>query len=174
MAENKQIAIQEALAQVHSFIAPVRRLPDEILFHIFQKLLGERQTLLLRLMLVCRKWHSVVSSHPVLWAHISILYRSWNINFLRPGRHLKKVTTFLTRSREALLDIDIQVSDDEDFHRECKSELGWDSDDDGHTALSCDKVDAVYLELRTLLNIPVRIGGCHMKRWKSFSYWTPS
>lgn len=174
MAQNKRIAIQGALAQVHSFIAPVRRLPDEILFHIFQKLLGGRQTLLLRLMLVCRKWHGVVSSYPALWAHISILYRSWNFNFLRPGQHLKKVTTFLTRSREVLLDIDIQVSDGEDFHRGCKSELGWDSDDDGHTALSCDKVDAIYLELRTLLNILVGIGGCHMKRWKSFSYWTPS
>ena len=166
MARSKRRDIKNALAQVYSFIAPVRRLPDDILFLIFQELQDEMRTSLLQLMLVCRKWHGVVSGHPALWTYISIPERDFEYG-RRPST--KRILTYLTRSREALLDIVIDLPSDHQLHDRCRNE-GWDGEDDDHDESSCDKVDAVYRELRPLLDILVGIGGCHMKRWKSFSF----
>ena len=170
MAERKRKAITEALDQVHSFLAPVRRLPDDILFLIFQEFQHDERTTLLDLMAVCRKWHGVVSGHPALWTHISILPKDFIYGSPRRVPSTKRIYAYLTRSRKALLDIIIDLPKDGDMHEMCRRGWDWDNDDPDHDRSSCDRVRDVYLKLGTLLGILVGIEGCHMKRWKSFLF----
>ncbi|RDX47427.1 hypothetical protein OH76DRAFT_1557823 [Lentinus brumalis] len=54
-----------ALVAIHNLVAPVHRLPDELLSHIFTYAWHERQSL--RLGHICRRWRRVLLDTPKFW-----------------------------------------------------------------------------------------------------------
>jgi hypothetical protein len=90
-----------ALEHARRVRAPIRRLPRELLEHVFRAGVadGSDPLLLSSLVLVCRAWHDVAVDTPGLWAQIA----------LGPHHSLDAAERRLARSKDAPLDVSIDL-----------------------------------------------------------------
>ncbi|KAJ6542869.1 hypothetical protein B0H19DRAFT_885237, partial [Mycena capillaripes] len=74
-AEADYDALKQHYSDVHSLLAPIRRLPSEILVQIFEECEGPPQNQmahlaqkpLLVVSQVCARWHEIVLGTPTFW-----------------------------------------------------------------------------------------------------------
>lgn len=104
--ETKMENLRNHLEGYRSLVAPIRKVPDDILRLVFAYLCNKRMTLqkaiippALSLSAVCSHWRYIMLSTPSLWAKIS-LYFSHEYSPLSCV-----VQFYLERSKEALLDV---------------------------------------------------------------------
>ena len=104
--QNQVQTLEQENSYAASFLAPIRRLPTEMLSEIFTVVILVYQCSPLRLMRVCRSWRCVLMTMPRIWSTIKI--RTWTrtdfIQFL------------LERTRRVTLDIEIDTDSDSGFY----------------------------------------------------------
>jgi len=98
-------ALKEELKQRSAWIAPIRRIPFDILYQIFLLYCGTNWSAALLLAAVCRRWRQAIFSTPPVWSRISPYVRK-NGTAL-PSAYIR---AFLRRSKPCLLHIGIQQS----------------------------------------------------------------
>jgi F-box-like len=109
-AKLRVLTLQKDLEERRAWLAPIRKLPVEILSEIFIFLSEMEHLAPVTIMEVCHLWHAIVLSTPRAW---SLIYASEK----RHASYLESyVSTFLGRSRPCLLHISIPygVNGDED------------------------------------------------------------
>ncbi len=74
MAEHQRRAriLRVELQKRKRFIAPIRRVPDDILVEILDLALLRSPRQIWRFLRVCRRWHQIFQSHAWLWSHIKV------------------------------------------------------------------------------------------------------
>lgn len=106
---SERAKLERSLEQAVRCQAPVQRLPNEILSSIFATGLNgaedEEALVLSNVMLVCRRWASVVQDTPVLWSQITI----------GPQHSLSRALDRLARSKSVPLDISIVFNPQREF-----------------------------------------------------------
>ncbi len=71
IAEHQRI-LKDELQKRKRFIAPIRRVPDDILVEILDLALLRSPRQIWRFLRVCRRWHQLFQSHAWLWSHIKV------------------------------------------------------------------------------------------------------
>ncbi|KAL0581615.1 hypothetical protein V5O48_000431 [Marasmius crinis-equi] len=124
LLKNKKKGLQEAAEKVGSLLAPVHRLPDEMLI---RTLLLERGTDLvaldpnviartIELMMVCGRWRDLILSYPGLWSDLAVRFALWEDKFPALER---LVRIFMDRSGKRPLSLELGfegVSNDMEPH----------------------------------------------------------
>jgi hypothetical protein len=104
--QNKVWILEQENLQAISYLAPIRRLPAEVLSEIFIVAIMVHGCSALRLMRVCGSWRWVLMTMPRIWSTIKV--RTWTrtdfIEFL------------LERTRRVTLDIEIDTDSDAELH----------------------------------------------------------
>jgi hypothetical protein len=97
-ARLKIKALRKSVAERKAWIAPIRKLPYEILSHILVDVSMERWSAPLTLQSVCRWWREVVVGSPRAWAFIPLATYDY-------AGFSELVSLFVERSRDATLHI---------------------------------------------------------------------
>ncbi|KAG8813473.1 hypothetical protein FRC17_001558 [Serendipita sp. 399] len=196
MAENLNKTLQRYATVVTSFmqrgqsmtkLSPIHRLPNETMVEIFGILAQDGVHSLKPLLLVGRRFSSLVTSTPSLWCNINVKIDQ----ILQESNKLSisYIETCIVRSQRSFLHVDIDMtrcdgpceymtsvlsviqyevprfSDAIELAKEVLEEAVWDGD------------EAVYRrrsdEIQDLVRAIVGPEGVHMRRWKSFNFSPP-
>ncbi|EEB97741.1 hypothetical protein MPER_02874 [Moniliophthora perniciosa FA553] len=120
--ENKKSALREKMDKYRSLLAPVHRLPPEILTNIMSisckscEIKELETTPPIILSSVCGRWRDIVVSTSSLWSFLSLKFLRWKATDrnLEAARKLHKLTLFfLSRSQTAPLSLILDFSDAE-------------------------------------------------------------
>ncbi|KAK7043017.1 hypothetical protein VNI00_008755 [Paramarasmius palmivorus] len=121
--ETKGRGLKKKAERYRSLLAPVNRLPPEIMTYIFDLCCEEnsltRETLppVMLVAEVCGRWRDIVLSTPRLWSRFSITFQRWQSK----SSKLNKLSgLFLGRSRNSPLTIKLNfsgISEDRDIGR---------------------------------------------------------
>ncbi|KAE9401164.1 hypothetical protein BT96DRAFT_974930 [Gymnopus androsaceus JB14] len=109
LIEKKKERLKDQLEGCRSLLAPIRRVPDDILGTVFSNLCNvgpdteEIQSAAFRLSTVCSHWRSIILATPSLWATIAFSFP------LERSSAAKLVQLHLERSKAALLDLSIST-----------------------------------------------------------------
>ncbi|KAK7043021.1 hypothetical protein VNI00_008759 [Paramarasmius palmivorus] len=113
--ENKRDGLKKKILRYRSLLAPVHRIPPEILQNVFtffceDTWLEKTLTQPLTLSRVCGRWREIVLSTPSLWSTIAIDYAEWpkDFHWLDFLVHL-----FLDRSKTSPITLTLNFEDDE-------------------------------------------------------------
>ncbi|KAL0064146.1 hypothetical protein AAF712_008868 [Marasmius tenuissimus] len=117
MLEARQTGLKKAMEKYRSLLAPIRRLPSEVLLEIFscfceesyivEDMVPEAQ----KLSSVCRHWREIVTSAPGLW---SSFYIDFTCHRYSVAESYTKITSlFMSRSKTSPLHISMSFPLDE-------------------------------------------------------------
>ncbi|KAK1221520.1 hypothetical protein PQX77_015639 [Marasmius sp. AFHP31] len=116
LLEARQTGLKKAMEKYRSLLAPIRRLPSEVLLEIFayfceesdiiEDKIPEAQTL----SSVCRHWREIVTSTPGLWSSfcIDFTYHAESVS----ASYTKITSLFMTRSKTSPLHISMSFPSD--------------------------------------------------------------
>lgn len=100
--QSKVWTLEQKNSYAASLLAPIRRLPTEMLFEIFTVAIKVYGYPSLRLMGVCRSWRWVLMAMPRIWSTIKV--RTWtSTDFIK---------FLLERTRRVTLDVEIDTDSD--------------------------------------------------------------
>ncbi|ESK91759.1 hypothetical protein Moror_10588 [Moniliophthora roreri MCA 2997] len=112
--ENKQKGLVKSMERYRSLLAPVHRMPPEILSNIFQYFCEESEiphsspAPPVLLSAICGRWREIVLTTPCLWSTVTIRFSKWE----RDHEALaSKVELFMERSQLSLLSLELDFSD---------------------------------------------------------------
>jgi hypothetical protein len=71
--QRERIALENRLSQTMAYIAPIRRLPNEVLRHIFMFNFDDYPCCAWVLAAVCSLWRRLALSMPKMWSQVSCL-----------------------------------------------------------------------------------------------------
>jgi len=162
-------------------------LPNEILLYVFEIFLSNsHHQRIRRLLLVCKRWNSLIMHCSKLWARIKLCPRfSWNFQVATSITYIKAC---LERSQPLSLDIDLDYSNFRSREGHIREELEMtvrmiadedESDDIFDWALNVDcdfassTYDQYFQETLDDLDALIGLGGIHIGRWKSLKLCFP-
>lgn len=108
-ARSEKERLENDLAKYLATVAPIRRLPAEVLTMIFEEYVRDQPTHIRRLLLVCRLWNTMVSNAAHLWTYVRVTADSTDL--AKADSFVKYVKTCYERSRGALMNVYIDYSD---------------------------------------------------------------
>ncbi|KAK7029657.1 hypothetical protein VNI00_014355 [Paramarasmius palmivorus] len=116
MLETRRKKLQHIMGKCRSLLAPVHRMPPEILAQVFSVVCWQNAVEpncmppAIQLSFVCKRWRDIALSLPSLWASLSIHFERWKMNFERLERI---VSVFMERSKSSPLSLvlDLTCSD---------------------------------------------------------------
>ncbi|KAK7060815.1 hypothetical protein VNI00_000548 [Paramarasmius palmivorus] len=127
--ESKRNGVKKKMERYRSLLAPVHRLPPEILVQVFVECCDEnelRQKFVppaYAISRVCGRWRELALSTPRLWSSLMINFYNWK----GQGSRLASLTQeFIDRSRTMPLTLDLNFGD------------AWDAEDVGHIVPALD------------------------------------
>jgi hypothetical protein len=91
-------AVGDKWTSVASPAAPIHRCSNEVLHYIFEYYVTSFHTYIRRLLLVCKRWYSLVMGSPGLWAHLRIS-GVLDHNFIESGPSHRYLTACMERSQ---------------------------------------------------------------------------
>jgi len=167
--------------------APINRCPDEIICMIFENcvLIPYQHLYIRRLLLVCRRWYTLVTNTAKLWARIGIS-SPWDLFDIGSRKSLfSYIFACLARSKDLLITVDLDLESllcgdyiakglseyvktivDEVYHRpiiEVIEEIEWDE---------CTST-RFEVEVERVIEQLVGVDGEHIKRWGTLTLWLP-
>lgn len=99
-------------AKIRAFLAPIRRLPEEILSEIFQTVHQDLEIGSWTLTQVCRVWRVVAFDTPSLWSNVKYSPKAQSRNKFgkEQCRTVRELASTFRQSKEALLDVELDLS----------------------------------------------------------------
>lgn len=99
-------------AKIRAFLAPVRILPEEVLSEIFQTVHQHLDIGGWTLTQVCRVWRAVAFDTPSLWSTVKYSPKAQSRNKFgkEQCRTVRELASTFRRSKEALLDVELDLS----------------------------------------------------------------
>ncbi|KAK7029677.1 hypothetical protein VNI00_014375 [Paramarasmius palmivorus] len=126
--EDKRRKIQNFIEKSHSLLAPVHRMPPEILSYIFSFCCQQAVLIpgvqarppLVSLSFICHRWRDTILSIPSLWSVLDINFEPWKWDFEQLER---VVAMYLTRSKShpltLYLDLTSTREEDQETSEKC-------------------------------------------------------
>jgi hypothetical protein len=180
--KQEQKELDHYLAQFRASIAPISRLPPELLCLIMIEVVGEGDyEQILRLSLVCRAWRRAAISTPQLWVTISIVLVNDMDRMVKQHRMIQVV---MERNKTQPLDVSIDFTSFEplqDYIASCIEQAFpnyYESTEIAEWLAISDwqnmpVVDAVKAFHRTLFDALVGLHHENMARWRSLHIRLP-